>query len=118
MAKGNRVYRGLRVEKAGGCLVTADGVQLNPRHDLRNHSPDGFNWGYGGSGPAQLALALCASVLGNDRNAQLVYQAFKWAWVSTLEADEWEVEEVELLRIIGELVSKAQEPVLDAEGME
>lgn len=25
---------------------------------LYNHSPDGFAWGYGGSGPAQLALAL------------------------------------------------------------
>jgi len=28
-----------------------------PRSDLRNHSPNGFEWGYSGSGPAQLALA-------------------------------------------------------------
>lgn len=26
--------------------------------NVRNHSPDGFNWGYGGSGPSQLALAI------------------------------------------------------------
>ena len=25
--------------------------------ELVNHSPSGFEWGYGGSGPAQLALA-------------------------------------------------------------
>jgi hypothetical protein len=25
---------------------------------LKSHSPDGFNWGYSGSGPAQLALAI------------------------------------------------------------
>ena len=25
---------------------------------LRNHSPDGFSWGYNGSGPSQLALAI------------------------------------------------------------
>ncbi len=29
-----------------------------PSLELRNHSPDGFAWGYRGSGPAQLALAL------------------------------------------------------------
>jgi hypothetical protein len=28
------------------------------RLDLCNHSPDGFAWGYQGSGPAQLALSL------------------------------------------------------------
>ncbi len=33
---------------------------LGPRLDLANHSPDGFSWGYGGSGPAQLALAILA----------------------------------------------------------
>ena len=27
-----------------------------------NHSPDGFNWGYLGSGPAQLALAILLEV--------------------------------------------------------
>jgi hypothetical protein len=25
---------------------------------VRNHSPDGFSWGYAGSGPSQLALAV------------------------------------------------------------
>jgi hypothetical protein len=32
---------------------------------LRN-SPTGFGWGYGGSGPAQLALALLADSLGDN----------------------------------------------------
>ncbi|GAI22752.1 unnamed protein product, partial [marine sediment metagenome] len=27
-----------------------------------DHSPDGFNWGYAGSGPAQLALAILLDV--------------------------------------------------------
>lgn len=36
---------------------------LNPRHDLWRHSPTGFEWGFGGSGPAQLALALLADAL-------------------------------------------------------
>ena len=40
--------------------------ELPPRFDLANHSPTGFMWGYGGSGPSQLALALCASVVPDE----------------------------------------------------
>lgn len=47
------------------------------RCDLRNHSPTGFNWGYGGSGPAQLALAILADSVG-DALALEHYQDFKW----------------------------------------
>ncbi|MCK4554525.1 hypothetical protein KAU19_06245, partial [Candidatus Parcubacteria bacterium] len=40
--------------------VWLDGYQLSPKKSqlVINHSPDGFAWGYGGSGPAQLALAI------------------------------------------------------------
>lgn len=36
------------------------GERIDPAESLavRNHSPTGFAWGYGGSGPAQLALAV------------------------------------------------------------
>lgn len=43
---------------------------------LVNHSPDGFAWGYGGSGPAQLALAICASRV-SEEEALKIYQRFK-----------------------------------------
>lgn len=45
------------------CVIVVDGREgrLNPRYDLANHSPDGFAWGYPGSGPAQLALAILAN---------------------------------------------------------
>lgn len=55
---------------------------LPPRTDLANHSPDGFNWGYGGSGPAQLALALCADALQDDARARGIYQRFKFMVVA------------------------------------
>lgn len=43
----------------GCCTVDADSYFLEPRKSQRlyNHS-DAFEWGYGGSGPAQLALAI------------------------------------------------------------
>lgn len=40
--------------------VWLNGEKLTPERSQKiwNHSPDGFNWGYGGSGPSQLALAV------------------------------------------------------------
>jgi hypothetical protein len=49
----------------------------------RNHSPDGFNWGYGGSGPAQAALAILLQVTGDPELAQKFYQSFKFAHVAS-----------------------------------
>jgi hypothetical protein len=66
-------------------IVLVDGQPLDPRYDLRNHSPDGFNWGYGGSGPAQLALALLADITGDSALAEKWYQPFKWTFVARLE---------------------------------
>ena len=82
-----KTYRGRRT--GAGVFVTTNGVPIDPRHDLHNHSPDGFEWGYGGSGPAQLALALLADHLGNDEDALAHYQAFKWAVVDKLPRRGW-----------------------------
>ncbi|MFO0851856.1 MAG: DUF6166 domain-containing protein [Gemmataceae bacterium] len=86
-----RVYRGRRT--AAGTVVTVEDESgqrpLAPRHDLRRHSPAGFEWGYAGSGPAQLALALTADALGDDDRARRVYQAFKFKVVGPLAADTW-----------------------------
>lgn len=60
-------------------IVTVAGNQLLPERSqkLINHSPDGFSWGYTGSGPAQLALAILLQFMPADI-AQNCYQVFKW----------------------------------------
>jgi hypothetical protein len=80
-------YRGRRE----GCdvIVTVNGRPLNPRLDLRNHSPTGFEWGYCGSGPAQLALAILADHFGNDHQALAIYQVFKDAVIAGLPEPGW-----------------------------
>jgi hypothetical protein len=80
-------YRGRRT--ADGVVVTVDGSPLNPRHDLYNHSPDGFEWGYSGSGPAQLALAILADHLGNGALAVAHHQEFKFRVVAGFSEQEW-----------------------------
>ena len=84
--------------------VTVDGSPLNPRYDLRNHSPDGFSHGYSGSGPAQLSLALLADVLKDDDKAQQLYQDFKSAIIAQLPMDEgWTMTEQEILEHVKRL---------------
>ncbi len=69
-------------EYAVSVLIAGETAEpLDPRYDLRNHSPDGFCWGYTGSGPAQLALALLADAVGSDVALKL-YQRFKDAEVA------------------------------------
>src|SRR5438046_6182019 len=68
--------------------VTVNSVPLNPRLDLWNHSPTGFEWGYCGSGPAQLALALLADHLG-DHQAVALHQDFKQAVIAHLDQRGW-----------------------------
>lgn len=71
-------YRGTPAEFAVTVVDESGAVHaLDPRFDLRNHSPSGFAWGYPGSGPAQLALALLAHALHNDERAEELYQEFK-----------------------------------------
>jgi hypothetical protein len=51
-----------------------------------NHSPDGFNWGYGGSGPAQLALAILL-VFMPEQDAVDLHQKFKFKVIAALPQD-------------------------------
>ena len=80
-------YEGHRTRQ--GAEVAVNGVPLNARLDLRNHSPTGLEWGYCGSGPAQLALAILADHLGDDEQALNLYQRFKWAVIVGLPRKRW-----------------------------
>lgn len=65
--------------------IFLNGEELFPKESLKiaNHSPDGFNWGYGGSGPAQTALAICLKLFG-ERKAVKKYKEFKSRYISDL----------------------------------
>jgi hypothetical protein len=60
--------------------------------DKVNHSPDGFAWGYGGSGPAQLAYAILFDVTCDEDKTQRYYQDYKWAVISQLPREPWTIE--------------------------
>lgn len=85
------LYIGERRE--GRCLVTVaypNGRKelLPPCNVIRNHSPDGFDWGYLGSGPAQLALALAVHAVGR-RIGERIYQRLKERLVNGFDKAGW-----------------------------
>ena len=59
-----RGHRGPTVGDPCDWIVEKDGQPFDSimSQCVLNHSPDGFSWGYYGSGPAQLALALLLDV--------------------------------------------------------
>ena len=82
-----KTYEGRR--QGHSAIVTVDARPLNPRLDLWKHNPAGFEWGYCGSGPAQLALAILADHLGDNRQAINLHQRFKWNVVAELPRKQW-----------------------------
>ena len=66
------------------CSRNASGeVSTNVPRSIVRHSPDGFEWGYGGSGPADFALNILVAFIGQSA-ADNLYQKFKWEFIATL----------------------------------
>ena len=66
-------------------------------------SPDGHSWGYGGSGPAQLAMDMLWEVYG-AQPATGLYQRFKDVFVAKLDQDAgWAVSEERVREMVDAL---------------
>ena len=117
-----KIYQGFRYrpdEKTVGetGVFVKDTAGNTARKKLRHivkHSPDGFNWGYGGSGPSDLALSILCDFLGNVGSkipercwgvdcrhnyclAWKHHQDFKRGFVARWPQDgTWEITEVEI----------------------
>lgn len=97
-------FQGTRTEETGATVTVrvGDGPARRlhmPRlvaHLERRHSPDGFEWGYLGSGPAELARAiLCECYLRRSDSPNqgvrqaAIYMAFKEDVVARLPREGW-----------------------------
>jgi hypothetical protein len=113
-----RLYCGRRVfdrdsMKRGEPSVVVQGVVddrasgRRPLAHISYHSPDGFEWGYAGSGPADLALAILADHFGEPAGfvlaalrslwtprskAAALHQLFKERFLATEYRDEWQLD--------------------------
>lgn len=81
-----KVYKGDRT--IDGIVVTVDDKPLDERRDIRSLSENGFEWSFEGPSPAQLALAILADHLGNEREALRLHEPFMQSVVANF-ANEW-----------------------------
>ncbi|WP_248895330.1 DUF6166 domain-containing protein [Haloplanus halobius] len=105
----NTVYRGHRDPAAPvgeEVEVTADGEPLDCRYDLLSASPSGLEFGYGGSGPAQLAVAMLAHAF-DDEFACEYYQRFKHEVVANLPEEGWTLTKTDLDEWRREMIADA-----------
>ena len=95
-------YFGRRDQK-GDAVVKMNGQPFDPSRSqrVRNHSPSGFEWGYGGSGPSQLALAILLEEM-DEEIALSLYQDFKWVVIAQLES-EWMMDSDSIRSIVSAL---------------
>lgn len=81
-------YVGVRTKEGPRVYAIREGRPQPLRH-IVCHSPTGFEWGYGGSGPADLSLSILADFLGNEELAKDLKGAFKWHIVAKLPRMAW-----------------------------
>ena len=89
-----KIYKGKRLGPTMNLPeveVTVNGKPL--KHRVR-HSPTGFEWGFEGSGPADLARSILWDHLGEEPSPAL-YQEFKRAFVAFW-VDEWQISSLEI----------------------
>lgn len=110
------VYEGCR-DGSGVAFVHRDGdlYEVGPSLKVENHSPTGFEWAYGGSGPAQLALAILLDHLDPVHAVEL-HQKFKWQIVAKLPKCGWKLSTFEVMAWVAEAFDAQAAAVLEARG--
>ena len=94
------IYRVERLPN-GEVSATVDGIDLPTCNEIVNHSPCGFEYGYFGSGPAQLALAILVNHFGDQKKALDYYQDFKALLISKMLGDYWEIDTDKIDGLLG-----------------
>ena len=98
------LYTGSRADAGNATVIIWEGGQptllpIQTSQRLFHHS-SGYAWGYEGSGPAQLALAILLDFTGDEELAVKSHQAFKREIIARIPQDEpsWEItaEQIEL----------------------
>lgn len=83
----------------------ASGLKTNVQRLEVKHSPTGFNFGYGGSGPADAALNIMLMFCKDRELAHSIYQDFKFKFLGQ-RGDRLDISRGEILAFIQEQKAK------------
>jgi hypothetical protein len=94
------------IEGFGDVVCNQDGTTNVPQR-IVYHSPTGLAWGYGGSGPADLALNILSLYI-DAKEAQRYHQDFKWQFIATMPEQGGTIKREDILRWIEERKNKIE----------
>ena len=103
-----KIYEGER--DMDGVKVTVNGAPLASRNDIRCFTHTGFEWGFVGPGPHQLALALLADHLGNDEQALALCRSFMERLTSQLD-NAWRLTAADIAAELGNVELRGVQPL-------
>ncbi len=95
----SKTYAGDRT--IDGIKVTVDGELLNERYDIETFTDLGFEWTYVGPAPQQLALAILADHLSDDKQALALSEALTIKVISELD-NSWTLTSEEIDAVLAE----------------
>jgi len=101
-ALSHKVYV-MKRDATGHPIVLVKGRKEKPLKHIVRYSPSGLEWGYGGSGPADLALSILSDAVGRDL-ADCYHQDFKWFFISRIPWDGGEITESQIAAWLWERV--------------
>lgn len=104
MSAKQRIFKGHKT-LLGHRYVTLNELELSPRFELFNHARDGFDWGYMGSGPLQLAFCILYEMRGEEF-AKTYKTEFAKDVIKNLPSKNWILESTDINPWI-----KTQEPL-------
>jgi hypothetical protein len=83
------------------CSRDESGIRTNVPQRIVFHSPSGFEWGYGGSGPSDFALNILSIFLGSEE-AWRHHQDFKWKFIANMPVEGGTISRLDILKWIEE----------------
>ena len=83
------------IDDDGKKVVYFDGIELNPRYDIFNLTRDGFDWGYNGTAPMQLSVAMLAQTT-SIKNAKRYKSQFMLEKLVKLPKNRWSITVAEI----------------------
>jgi DNA-binding transcriptional regulator YiaG len=107
MAPYNHVFKGHK-SLLGKRYVTYKEVELSTHLSLFNHSRDGFDWGYMGSGPLQLSFCILYEVAGEEIAKRYKTEYAKEV-ISKITSKDWNIEAKDVKSWVGQQKEQEQE---------
>lgn len=89
-----------------------DGFEVHLIQNIVYHSPDGFEWGYHGSGPADLALNILDLILPS-KEANRLHQLFKGQFVAQVPQEGGEIKLSDVIRWIAQHYADESEAIME-----